>query len=117
MPYEYVKYGPVLFSLPIADLDENHVAENQKFNYALDIGNVKKDVKVTRHPMPAKWDWAIASSPVTLEVKAGEFDWNPTQAQPLPKEKVSDYQPAKITLVPYNLTKFRISMFPMTGDR
>lgn len=114
MPYEYVKYGPILFSLPIADLDENHVAADQKFNYALNIGNVRKDVKVTRHPMPAKWDWAIGSSPVTLEVKAGEFDWNPTQAQPMPKEKVSDYQPAKITLVPYNLTKFRISMFPVT---
>lgn len=113
MPYQYVKHGPLLYSLPLKDIDENHVAPGQKYNYALNIKDIKKDIRVKRSTMPSGWRWDPESSPVTLTVKAREFDWNPTQAQPMPKEKVTGDADTRIQLIPYNLTKFRLTMFPV----
>lgn len=110
-PYEYVKYGPLLYALPIKDIDENHVAEGQKYNYAL--GATLGKVKIIRKKMPERWTWKYEEAPVQLSVDAREFPWTPTDLAPLPKRKVTGGSAARITLVPYNCTKFHVSMFPV----
>lgn len=110
-PYEYVKYGPLLYALPIKDIDENHVAEGQKYNYAL--GATLGKVKIIRKKMPERWTWKYEEAPVQLSVEAREFPWTPTDLAPLPKRKVTGGSAARITLVPYNCTKFHVSMFPV----
>lgn len=110
-PYEYVKYGPLLYALPIKDIDENHVAKGQKYNYAL--GSSLGKVKIIRKQMPDRWTWRYEEAPVQLTVDAREFSWTPTNREPLPKQKVKGGAKARITLVPYNCTKFHVSMFPV----
>ncbi|MDY3875971.1 MAG: glycoside hydrolase family 127 protein [Prevotella sp.] len=112
-PYEYVKYGPLLYALPIKDIDENHVAEGQKYNYAL--GATLGKVKIIRKKMPERWTWKYEEAPVQLSVDAREFPWTPTDLAPLPKRKVTGGSAARITLVPYNCTKFHVSMFPVAN--
>lgn len=110
-PYEYVKYGPLLYALPIKDIDENHVAKGQKYNYALSSSLGK--VKIIRKQMPDRWTWRYEEAPVQLTVDAREFPWTPTDREPLPKQKVKGGAKIRITLVPYNCTKFHVSMFPV----
>ena len=115
-PYGIVYFGPLLFSLPIRDEDPNREAPNAQFNYALDItpeGARHGKVKVVRHAMPQEWTWAL-DAPVQLVVDARKFDWHPTELQPLPDHPVTGGTRAKIVLVPYGCTKFRVSMFPVT---
>jgi hypothetical protein len=66
--------------------------------------------------MPARWDWALAA-PVELAVPVTEFNWTPSELQPLPKEPVAAGSAAEVKLVPYGCTKFRISMFPVTAAK
>ena len=116
-PYASVYYGPLLFSLPIPDENPNKETASTKYNYALDItpGLTKsKAISVVHRPMPAKWTWSI-DAPVELKVDAREFNWQPTELQPLPKDVVAGGTPAKVVLVPYGCTKFRVSMFPVTA--
>jgi len=114
-PYASVYYGPLLFALPIADEDPNRQAPNAVFNYALDLAPEKAAgaVTIARHAMPAKWNWSL-DGPIRLTVPARQFDWRPTELQPLPKEPVREGREATIVLVPYGCTKFRVSMFPVT---
>ena len=114
-PYASVMFGPLLFALPIADETPNRVTTNAVWNYALD-GNLKifsAAVEVIRSPMPQHWDWSLAA-PLRLRVHAAQFDWQPTELQPLPAASVTGGKPTKIELVPFGCTKFRISMFPVT---
>jgi len=114
LPYASVLYGPLLFSLPIADVDPNTPVADAKWRYALDT-NARRDggIKMERKPMPAHWDWPL-DAPVVLKVPARVFDWNPTDAQALPEQPVTGTASETIRLVPYGCTKFRISMFPVT---
>ena len=114
-PYECVYYGPLLFSLAIPDQNPNKTMPNAKFNYALDVNSndAANQIKVIRQAMPVKWDWSL-NAPVQLRVKAKEFDWEPTENQPLPIEPVSGKISTEINLVPYGCTKFRVTMFPVT---
>lgn len=116
LPYESVLYGPLLFSLPIPDVDPNTPRSGAKWQYAIDADTRRRDagIKVVRSPMPAHWDWSL-DSPVALEVPARAFDWRPTDAQALPPGPVAGSSPETILLVPYGCTKFRISMFPVTA--
>jgi hypothetical protein len=116
-PYASIYYGPLLFSLPIPDENPNQELPGARYNYALDAAIEKgktEGVSVIHRAMPAKWTWSL-DAPIELSVKAQEFDWRPTDLQPLPKDVVSGGSPAKITLVPYGCTKFRVSMFPVTA--
>jgi len=115
-PYEYVKYGPLLFSLPLKDLNPNNVSPDQSVNYALDINEneVLSEIKVIKSPMPSIWGWKYEESPIKLDVKAINFDWSPSQLEPLPSQTVHNGVNARIQLVPYNCTKFRITMFPVS---
>jgi hypothetical protein len=114
-PFRTIYYGPLLFALPVKDINPNQQAPDEKWNYAL----LSKDagaIKVSRSEMPEHWSWQIADAPVKLTVKAATFDWKPTATLPLPKEEVSGGDETDITLVPYGCTKFRISMFPIAKN-
>ena len=115
LPYASIFYGPLLFSLPIPDVDSNTPAKEAKWQYALDTYSRQSsgDIAVARQPMPARWHWPQAA-PVVLEVPAKVFEWKPTDAQALPDKPVVGTQSETIRLVPYGCTKFRISMFPVT---
>jgi hypothetical protein len=109
-PYASVSHGPLLFALPITDETPNQEKPGQAFHFALD----GKDVTVERKPMPERWTWAL-DAPVRLTAPAVEFDWQPTEEQPLPAKVVEGGKERRIELVPYGCTKFRVSMFPVTG--
>lgn len=114
-PYGTVQYGPLLFALPIADEGPNREAAGARFNYALDVapGQRQAGISIERRPMPAKWNWPL-SAPLQLRIPVREFDWQPADLEPLPKQFVREGRAAKVMLVPYGCTKFRVSMFPVT---
>jgi hypothetical protein len=114
-PYACVHYGPLLFSLPIPDESPNEEKAGARYQYALDVSPEKAgtEIAVVRHPMPDSWAWSL-DAPLQLSVRAREFDWQPTELLPLPKEPVKGGRPAKVLLVPYGCTKFRVSMFPVS---
>ena len=88
--YTCVDYGPLLYALPLYDIDENTVVPGQKSDYTLDVQDASQIEVVRVGEMPARWGWRIDDAPLVLKVPAGE---------------------ETITLVPYNCTKFRVSMF------
>jgi len=116
LPYTSVLCGPLLFALPIADVDPNTPAKDAKWQYALDTDAARHDAGITveRRPMPAHWDWLL-DAPVVLTAPARAFDWNPTDAQALPEKPVTGTASETVRLIPYGCTKFRISMFPVTA--
>jgi hypothetical protein len=116
-PYACVHYGPLLFSLPIPDEDPNRESPGARFQFALDVSPEKagKEITVVRQPLPSPWTWPL-DAPLQLAVKAREFDWQPTELLPLPKETVKGGRPTKVLLVPYGCTKFRVSMFPVSEE-
>jgi hypothetical protein len=116
LPYASVLYGPLLFSLPIPDTDPNTPVKDSKWQYALDTDAARHDrnITVTRHPMPRRWDWPL-EAPIVLSAPAAGFDWKPTDAQALPDQPVIGTASETIRLIPYGCTKFRISMFPVTS--
>ena len=115
LPYASVLYGPLLFSLPIADVDPNTPVQDAQWRYALDTDAAQGDVGITveRKPMPARWAWAL-DAPVVLNVPVQAIDWNPTDDHALPDQPVTGTARETVRLVPYGCTKFRISMFPVT---
>ncbi len=115
LPYASVLLGPLLFSLPVADVDPNTPVKDAKWRYALDTDAARGDAGITveRKPMPAHWDWPL-DAPIVLRVPVRSFDWQPTDVQALPARPVSGTASATVGLVPYGCTKFRISMFPVT---
>lgn len=117
-PWASVSYGPLLFALPIADTQGPNTPDPAgKWKYALDVQGEKPEavIAVERHPMPAKWDWPLAS-PVKLKARAMAIDWDPDPKSPrLPAGPIAAQGPAEtVTLVPYGCTKFRVSMVPVT---
>lgn len=114
LPYASVLCGPLLFSLPIADVDPNTPAADARWQYALDTDAAQRKTGLTveRKPMPAHWNWPL-DAPVALKAPVRAIDWKPTDAQALPAEPVTGMAET-VRLVPYGCTKFRISMFPVT---
>ncbi|MFA5816947.1 MAG: beta-L-arabinofuranosidase domain-containing protein [Bacteroidales bacterium] len=114
-PYACVYYGPLLFSLPIPDVDPNHEAPGAKFNYALNVKpeNASQLITIERKGMPEHWNWSL-DAPLKLTANAMEFDWKPTENKVLPEKPIENGIPVKIQLVPYGTTKFRVTMFPVT---
>jgi hypothetical protein len=112
-----VNYGPLVFALPIRDVTPNQAASETPFGFALDVApeRASRDIRVVRTPMPANWDWPLAS-PLQLSVRVRSFDWRPTELQPLPGQPVRGGASREVQLVPYGCTKFRVSMFPVTGS-
>jgi hypothetical protein len=111
-PFRTISYGPLLFALPVKDVNPNKQDANAKWNYAL-ISDNENDIQIERSKMPSSWSWQIEDAPVRLKAKAGVFEWKPTPILPLPNEEVSVNENEDITLIPYGCTKFRISMFPI----
>ncbi|MDR1814223.1 MAG: hypothetical protein LBR18_05185, partial [Tannerella sp.] len=111
-PYRTVSYGPLLFALPVRDIDPNNQAPDVKWQYALASNDVS-DYVIERSAMPAHWSWQIDDAPIRLKTTAVAFDWQPTPVLPLPKEPVANGTKEEITLIPYGCTKFRITMFPI----
>ena len=114
-PWASVNYGPLLFALPIRDVTPNRAAPDAHFQFALDVSpeRASHDIRVVRSPMHGKWNWGL-DSPLQLAVRVREFDWNPTELQPLPQRPVHGGASRKVLLAPYGCTKFRVSMFPVT---
>jgi hypothetical protein len=114
LPYASVVCGPLLFALPIPDVDPNTPVKDAKWQYALDLPANRADggIQVQRTPMPAHWDWPL-DAPLVLTAPAQAFDWKPTDAQALPDQPVTGTAAETVRLVPYGCTKFRISMFPV----
>ncbi|MDP4201055.1 MAG: glycoside hydrolase family 127 protein [Bacteroidota bacterium] len=114
-PYECVTYGPLLFALPIPDVNPNQEVEHSKFNYALDIDHdhLSNQIAIIKKTLTGKWFWQL-DAPIQLKVRVKEFDWNPTDAQPLPAIPIKDGKEATVDLVPYGCAKFRVTMFPVT---
>lgn len=111
-----VYYGPLLFALPLAEIDENRCDPKAKWNYALDVDlkAIEKEISVEQKTMPEKWDWPL-DAPIVLTVPARSFDWKPTDANALPAAPVTEGTAEKVRLVPYGCTKFHVSMFPVTA--
>jgi len=114
-PYEYVIYGPLVFALPIPDKNPNEPEGGTAWNYALDVrpDEAETDIEVVYRGMKRPWNWPL-DAPIKLIVPARQFEWKPTGTQPLPTSCVTGGKAAKIKLVPYSCTKFRVSMFPIT---
>jgi hypothetical protein len=111
-PFASVTYGPLLFALPIADETPDEPRKDAAFNYALDAATAARSAKLHRQPLPARWSWQL-DAPLKLQLPARQFDWHPTELQPLPAAPIQDAKLATITLIPYGCTKFRVSMFPV----
>jgi hypothetical protein len=110
-----ISYGPLLFALPIPDTtDENTPDPAARWNFALDMDPEKKgaDMAVERGPMPAKWNWPLAS-PLKISVPAVAYDLKP-DARSLPRSAVASGTAERITLIPYGCAKLRVSRFPIT---
>jgi hypothetical protein len=116
-PYASVHYGPLLFSLPIPDESPNKEKAGARYQYALDVTPEKAatEIAVVRRSMPGQWTWDL-DAPLQLSAPAREFDWQPTDLLPLPKQPVQGGQSAVVRLVPYGCTKFRVSMFPVSDS-
>lgn len=116
-PFQSVYYGPLLLALPVPDKGENSISKEYKgtFNFALNMNSEKTNelTTVLKQEMNKPWHWQLDDSPLKIRVRAKQFDWEPTELQPLPQNFVSAGKDTTIVLVPYNMTKFRISMFPV----
>jgi hypothetical protein len=115
LPYASIFCGPLLFALPVPDVDPNTPKPGTRWQYALDVDSIRgaADLQVQRRAMPGHWDWPY-DAPVDVAVPAKAFDWQPSDAQALPDRPVVAGTSETIRLVPYGCTKFRISMFPVT---
>ncbi|MGC8643268.1 MAG: hypothetical protein ACP5XB_25700, partial [Isosphaeraceae bacterium] len=117
-PYASVSYGPLLFALPIPDTKGPNTPDpSARWKYALDAQGKRpeEEIVVRRQPMPARWNWPLAS-PITLQADAVAIDWSLEPKAPrLPNKPIAKPGASeRITLVPYGCTKFRVSMFPVT---
>ena len=67
LPYASVSYGPLLFALPIPEVDANTPVKTAKWQYAIDTSPGMRDegIRVVRRPMPAHWNWS-PDAPVAL---------------------------------------------------
>ncbi len=102
--YTCVDYGPLLYALPLYDIDENTVVPGQKSDYELAVEDASQIEVVRNGEMPARWGWRIEDVPTVLKVPALENE-----------DGRSEPAMTNITLVPYNCTKFRVSMFPQAS--
>ena len=93
--YACVDYGPLLYALPLYDIDENTVVPGQKSDFSLAAADASEIEVLASKEMPARWGWRIEDVPTVLKVPA-----------------VLEGRDTTVTLVPYNCTKFRVSMFP-----
>ncbi len=93
--YTCVDYGPLLYALPLYDIDENTVVPGQKSDCSLALENASQIEVVPTKEMPSRWGWRIEDAPTVLKAPA-----------------ILDGRDTTVTLVPYNCTKFRVSMFP-----
>ena len=101
--YDCITYGPLLYALPLYDIDENTVVPGQKSDFVLKVEDASQIEVQRRAEMPERWGWRIEDAPVVLQVPVG-----------IPGQAGDDMRGAgddKVTLVPYNCTKFRVSMF------
>ena len=93
--YTCVDYGPLLYSLPLYDIDENTVVPGQESDCTLALEDASQIEVISAKEMPARWGWRIEDVPTVLKVPA-----------------ILEGRETTVTLVPYNCTKFRVSMFP-----
>ena len=115
-PFASVSYGPLLFALGIAEIDENTPQPDFKWQFALDPTTALANAKVVRSPMPSKWNWPF-DAPVKLEVGAVAAEWtqDDTFARLPAADEMKLGDKETLTLIPYGCAKLRVSMFPVVG--
>ena len=87
LPYASVLYGPLLFALPIPDVDPNTPVKDAKWQYALDTDAGRRDAGITGGTQAdARALGLAAGRPGGVDVPAQAFDWKPTDAQALPDQ-------------------------------
>ena len=112
LPYAALCSGPLLFSLPIPDVDPNTPVKDAKWQYAFDAAAARASVQSSggrcRHTGTGRW------TPLSVD-RAGAGVRLASQRRPgVPDGPVVGDSSETIRLVPYGCTKFRISMFPVT---
>jgi len=115
-PYASVYYGPVLYALPIPDLNSAtpQAGANWKFALNVDKSLQGSDITPVIGTMPSTWNWPLAS-PFKLRVPVSAFNWNPGAYTALPTSTVTGTKDTTVDFVPYGCTYFRISMLPVTA--
>ena len=106
--YDCITYGPLLYALPLYDIDENTIVPGQKSDFVLKVEDASQIEVERRAEMPERWGWRIEDAPVVLRVPAGIPGQAGDDGAVMPD---TIGHPDTITLVPYNCTKFRVSMF------
>jgi hypothetical protein len=117
-PYSTVFYGPLIFALPIDDNGPNSSNSLAPYNFALNINSEKTNeiVEIEKHEIKRPWSWQLENAPIKITVPAIQFDWKYSELQPLPPKPIFEGKDTTIVLIPYNLTKFRVSMFPIAAS-
>ena len=125
---ECVTYGPLLFALPVDEVDENTPVEGAEFRYALPADLDASQIEVTQRPMPERWTWHWKDSPLVMRVRAVPIEWEPEVERTRQKEGsigVTEWpSPGRVAvargvaereveLVPYGTTRMRIATFPV----
>lgn len=114
-PYATIRYGPLCFVLPIADLKDGNTPDPAaQWKYALDTpgAEVGSGISIEREPMPDRWNWPLAS-PLKLRVPVQPLDWD-GKVLPSQPAAASGRATVSITLVPYGCTQFRVAFLPIT---
>ena len=112
-PYAAVFYGPLNFALPIPDTKDGNTPDPiARWRYSLDTPGTDSAITVERGPMPARWNWPLAS-PLKLRAPMQSLEWDGKTLPPKPAVHTGR-APESIALVPYGCTKFRVAMLPIT---
>lgn len=114
-PFASVHYGPLLFALAQPDETPNKARPGAEWQFALDVSpqSAATQIEPISTDVPKPFQWQL-DAPLKLRVPAVVFDWKPTNTEPLPSDPIKGGDEKMVTLVPYGVTKFRISMFPVT---
>ena len=126
-----IVYGPLLFALPVAEVDEDTPAPDAEFRFALPDELEAGDLRVQERAMPERWTWGLDDAPLTMEVTLAPIPWEPEVDTTKLKEGTLgivewpspgwvDAPPPEMwktrTLIPYGCTRMRIAMFPVAQE-
>ena len=118
----WVTYGPLLCAMPMQQANRDGFDLNEElwteFRYALtpqSLEGCTVQTSAVKHP----FSWQYSNAPLTISAKANLVDWNPDKGDatmPLTPPATLQ-QGVTVKLVPYGFLAYRMSMFPLVGER